>query len=175
MPAHNSWQLVVATMQSAASSFQKDADDALSRLEDDSSSNVVNVSRFARMQLVMTAVGGFSMLEGILEQSMGWTKPYQELEQRLRESGHASLADTLMTFKMAINVLKHGYGESYERLKRRSNLPFRVKLPEQQFFDEGDVSEIPGLILADHRFVHSCARVIEQAFTSLQIPSVEIS
>lgn len=173
MPAHNSWELIVAVMRKAGSSFQEQADEALEALKDDGSSNVVNVSRSISMQLVMTAVGGFSMLEGILEQSKGWTKPYQELERQLRASGHGAVADTFMSFRLAINVLKHGYGESYERLRKRSNLPFRLKAPESSFFEEGDIGEIPGLILVDHDFVQSCAETIEQTFTSLKIPRTD--
>ncbi len=174
MPALNSWTLIIAAMERAVSSAQKDADESLNRFRNDGSSNIVNALRSSRMQLVMAAVGGFAMLEGILEQSMGWKKPYQELEQQLRRSGQDALADSFMSFRMAINVLKHGFGESYERLTRRSNLSFRVKLSEGQFFDEGDVSEIPGLMLVDDRFVLACAQVIEQAFTSLQIPRLEV-
>jgi hypothetical protein len=161
-------------MLSAASSFQIEADATLDRLRADGSSNVVNTSRRSSMQLVMTAVGGFSMLEGILEQSMGWPKPFQELEQRLRDAGYVETSDRFNTFRLAINVLKHGSGESYDRLRKRNDLPFRIKLPGENFFDEGDISEIPGLVLVDMQFVHACAIAIEDAFTCLEIPSIDV-
>lgn len=174
MPAHSSWQLIVATMQHTAASFRRDDGDRLDRLQDEGSSHVVNVMRSAQMRMVMVAVGGFSMLEGILEQTMGWAAPFQELDRNLRDQGLASTADEFMTFRLAINVLKHGYGQSYERLLRRENLPFRVKARDEYFFEEGDVSEIPGLVLVDDDFVRSCALIIEKAFTELQLPRLDI-
>lgn len=174
MPAHSSWQLIVATMQGTASSFQSNADAMLERLKDDGSSAIVNGARATQMQMVMVAVGGFSMLEGILEQTRGWSAPFRELDEQLRAAGLNSIADEFLTYRLAINVLKHGYGDSYERLLQLSNLPFRVKGPDENFFDEGDVSEIPGLVLVDERFVHSCALAIEKALTALRIPALNI-
>jgi hypothetical protein len=58
--------------------------------------------------------------------------------------------------------LKHGRGRSYEALLAKSaNLPFRVKLPTQAFFDEGDVSEIFTLIEVDDSLIMGCAKVVE--------------
>lgn len=161
-------------MQITAASFRHDADETANHLEDDTSSLVVNSARLARMRMVMLAVGGFSMLEGILEQTRGWNAPFRELDQNLRTIGQAAIADEFMTYKLAINVLKHGYGDSYDRLLRRGNLPFRVKAQGQRYFDEGDVSEIPGLVLVDDQFVLSCAKVIEKAMIALRIPSLDI-
>lgn len=174
MPAHSSWQLIVATMQSTAASFRRDADDALSRVENDSSSDIVNVARSAQMQMVMIAIGGFSMLEGILEQTRGWASPFKELDQKLRAEGLTSIADEFTTYRLAINVLKHGYGNSYEQLLRRDNVPFRVKARDEYFFEEGDLGEIPGLVLVDHNFLLSCSHVIDKALTALRIPRLKI-
>ncbi len=126
------------------------------------------------MQMVMVAVGGFSMLEGILEQTRDWSSPFRELDDKLRKIGAASVANEFLAFRLAINVLKHGYGDSYERLLKKEGLPFRVKGKDQYFFDEGDVSEIPGLISVDVDFVHSCALAIEKAMTALRIPRSDV-
>lgn len=174
MPALNSWQLIVRTMRTAASAFQQDADETIAHLSESGSSEVINACRRATMNLVMVAVGGFSMLEGVLEQTRGWQHPYQELEHNLREKGNVALAQTFNNYRLAINVLKHGYGKSYERLLTQAGLPFRVKLPNEAFFDEGDVGEIPGLVLVDFAFVQSCAAVIEDAFTTLRIPRLDL-
>jgi hypothetical protein len=62
-----------------------------------------------------------------------------------------------------VNVLKHGRGRSYDALVAEAvTLPFRVKLPEEAFFNEGDVSEVSALIEVDDRFVLLCADVINQ-------------
>ena len=174
MAAKLSWQLIVTAMEITAASFRHDADETVNRLEDDTSSLVVNSARLAQMRMVMLAVGGFSMLEGILEQTRGWDAPFRELDQNLRAIGQAAMADEFMTYKLAINVLKHGYGDSYDRLLRRESLPFCVKAQGQSYFDEGDVSEIPGLVLVDDQFVLSCAQVIEKAMIALRIPGLDI-
>jgi hypothetical protein len=174
MPALSSWQLIVATMQRTASEFQHDAQSIMERLAEDGSSHVVNASRSAQMRMVMVAVGGFSMLEGILEQTRGWSLPFQEVDRQLRAKGLISIADDFTIYRLAINVLKHGYGDSYERLLRRTDVPFRVKSRDENFFDEGDVSEIPGLILVDENFVQSCSLVIQDAMIALRIGRSDI-
>jgi hypothetical protein len=64
-------------------------------------------------------------------------------------------------FKMAINVLKHGRGRSYNALLAKADsLPFKVKQPTQAFFNEGDVSEISTLIEIDDDLIIGCAEII---------------
>lgn len=174
MSAQSSWQLIVTAMRYTAAQFRQETDTMMSLLEEDGSSRVVNAARFSQMRMVMVAVGGFSMLEGILEQTKGWTAPFRELDQNLREIGEDRIADEFMAFRLATNVLKHGSGNSYERLLRCGALPFRVKSRDENFFDEGDVSEVPGLVLVDEQFVISCARAIENAMTVLRIPRLDI-
>ena len=143
-------------------------------MRDDGSTVIVNYARSAQMQMVMVAVGGFSMLEGILEQTRGWAEPFSQLDRKLRAKGLTSTADDFMIFRQAINALKHGAGPSYEQLVRRDNLPFRVKSLDENFFEEGDVSEIPGLVLVDKNFVLACSIVIEQVCTALEIPRLDV-
>ncbi len=58
-------------------------------------------------------------------------------------------------------MLKHGRGRSYDALvSKASALPFKIKLPTEAFFFEGDVSEISTLIEVDNEFVINCAQVI---------------
>ena len=174
MPAHSSWQLIVATMQRTASFLHRDAEEELHRLRDDGSSSIVNYSRSAQMQMVMVAVGGFSILEGILEQTRGWAEPFNQMDRELRAKGLGAIADDFMNFRQAVNVLKHGFGRSYEQLIQRDKLPFRVKKADENFFDEGDIAEIPGLVLVDKDFVLACSIMIEQVCEALEIPRLDI-
>lgn len=60
-------------------------------------------------------------------------------------------------------TLTHGRGKSYDALVANSeDLPFKIKLPNENFFFEGDVSEISTLIEVDDNFVLNCAELIEQ-------------
>lgn len=167
MPAHSSWQLIVSTMQTTVALFRRERDKTIALLENDGSSRIVNFARSDQMRMVMVAVGGFSMLEGILEQTRGWSSPFKRLDQELRAKGHISIADEFLDFRLAVNVLKHGSGDSYKRLLIRENLPFRVKMDDEHFFNEGDVSEIPSLVLVDDDFVYSCAVLIEKCMIAL--------
>lgn len=73
------------------------------------------------------------------------------------------LNSRFVTFVHAINVLKHGRGRSYDALVAADNdLPFRIKRPGEDFFSEGDVSEVATLIEVDDQFVRDCAAVIAQ-------------
>jgi hypothetical protein len=46
-----------------------------------------------------------------------------------------------------------------------NDLPFRIKRPGEDFFSEGDVSEVATLIEVDDRFVRDCAALIAQVAT----------
>ena len=62
---------------------------------------------------------------------------------------------------LAINVLKHGRGRSYDALVAKAKaLPFRIKQPDESFFFEGDVSEVSTLVEVDDAFVQHCGKVI---------------
>ena len=65
-------------------------------------------------------------------------------------------------------MLKHGRGKSYDTLVEKSGLlPFRIKLPRESFFDEGDITEVSTLIEVDDKFVLNCAELIEQVSKEL--------
>jgi hypothetical protein len=67
-----------------------------------------------------------------------------------------------------VNVLKHGRGRSYKDLvKKAGSLPFRVKLPGEAFFFEGDVAEVSTLVEVDDAFVKLCAEVIHDVSVAI--------
>ena len=54
-------------------------------------------------------------------------------------------------------------GRSYDTLVAKSStLSFKIKMPGEDYFDEGDVSEISTLIEVNDEFVLDCARLIEE-------------
>jgi hypothetical protein len=80
----------------------------------------------------------------------------------LGTKGETSLQEKFSDFQGAINALKHGRGRSYDALvAKAAGLPFKVKLPAEDFFNEGDVSEISTLIDVDDNFVRECASLIQ--------------
>jgi hypothetical protein len=52
----------------------------------------------------------FSLFEALLQREMGWTEPFKQLKENLKQTGDLELAETFDDYQLAINVLKHGAG-----------------------------------------------------------------
>src|SRR5688500_11775153 len=89
------------------------------RLQTHAETPSVNALRMLTMLRAILAIGSFSVLEAVLQQSKGWENPFGELDKRLRTNGLDALADRFAEHRNAINVLKHGRGRSYEALVKR--------------------------------------------------------
>ncbi len=122
-----------------------------------------------RLQKAVMAVGMFSIFEAILQDRLGSANGFEKAKHILKDSSNFSLLQKLEDYKNAINALKHGKGRSYEYLVgRQPNLDFRIKLPHEIHFNEGDVSEVTILVDVDDNFVMGCARVIEEVSSVLR-------
>lgn len=142
--------------------------DVIKQLETSGATRLVNALRMLRMQKAVLAVGMFSIFEGMLQDKLGWKEPFKDLGAYLKAHGQPELASTISDYYLAINVLKHGQGTSYDKLvARRAALEFTVGSPDEPY-DEGDVSEVPVLIDADEKFVRRCAELIEQAADTIR-------
>lgn len=116
-----------------------------------------------RLQYAVTAVGIFSIFEAELQGQLEAEDGFRALRRLLNEHGKDELLRRFDLFKHAVNVLKHGEGRSYEALRvYDGELPFRIRLPDQEFFEEGDCTEIGTLVLADDEFVRNCAELVHQ-------------
>jgi hypothetical protein len=114
-----------------------------------------------QLQKAIHTVGMFSMFEAILQDGLNCTDGFREAAQILDNEGEAALKERFEDLQMAINVLKHGKGRSYNALVAKAgNLRFRMKMPDEAFFAEGDVTEVSTLIEVDDAFVLRCAEVI---------------
>lgn len=79
----------------------------------------------------------------------------------LDDEGGLDMKERFDDLLLAVNVLKHGRGRSYNALVAKAEtLPFRIKLPDESFFFEGDVSEVSTLVEVDDAFVQFCGDVI---------------
>lgn len=123
----------------------------------------VNGLRTCSMAITIIAVGVIGTFEGMLQRHFGWADAYPELDKALKSVGRADLADRLLDHRLAVNVLKHGEGRSYERLlDRRALLPFAIKGKGEAFLEEGDVSEVGGLVDTRGPFVDQCIEIINE-------------
>ena len=131
-------------------------------LEDSAPTGAVKSLQMIQLQKAILAVGMFSMFDSRLQEHLHCEKGFRSAKDILNEAEKLDLLNRFKVFESGINVLKHGYGRSYDELVSKSkDLPFRIKLPDQALFEEGDVSEISTLIDVDDRFVLDCAEVIE--------------
>lgn len=138
-------------------------DEHFDSLKTGSSTIDVNGLRTCSMVMTITAVGLMGTFEAMLQQRTGWTDTYGELNKALRGGGRADLADRMNDVRLAINVLKHGEGSSYEKLLfRRGLLPFPIKGRGEAFFNEGDVSEVGGLVDTRGGFLDGCTELLNE-------------
>ena len=131
-------------------------------LETSAATSLVKTLQMIQLQKTILAVGMFSIFEANLQENLGCRNGFREAKRILDDEGKLVLKEQFDNFYLAINVLKHGRGDSYDALiVKVSVLPFRIKQPNEPFFFEGDVSEVSTLIEVDDAFVQLCADVIK--------------
>lgn len=139
-------------------------------LETSATTSLVMTLQMLQLQKAILAIGMFSIFESILQDGLGCSDGFREAANILDSKGETVLKERFHDLHLAINVLKHGRGRSYDALVVKSKiLPFRVKLPGEAFFCEGDVSEILTLIEVDDIFVLSCAAVIREVYEAIRL------
>lgn len=106
----------------------------------------VNSLLMATVQIEISVVGVFSLFEARMQHKFPNGPFFKKLRVHLIELGQAELATDVWYYYLAVNVLKHGSGSSYEELCKIPDLPFSIKQPGEFFFEEGDVAEPEGLI-----------------------------
>ncbi len=132
-------------------------------LQTSGETTLVDVIRMTQLQKAISAVGMFSMFEALLQDGLSCRDGFKGAEALLDQAGETALKERFVDLQLAINVLKHGRGRSYDVLIARADrLPFRIKRIGDTFFCEGDVAEIATLIEVDDAFVVHCAFVIRQ-------------
>jgi len=107
----------------------------------------------------------FSIFEANLQDKLSSTNEngFNLAKKFLAADGKLDTMEQFDNFYLAINVLKHGRGSSYDILVEKMKvkaLPFRIKLPDESFFFEGDASELSTLIEVDDAFVQNCGELI---------------
>ncbi len=134
----------------------------IQELENSAATSLVKNLQMINLHKVVLAVGMFSIFEAHLQDRLDCTDGFGEAKAILNQANENEISECFSDLILAINVLKHGKGRSYEALiKRTSSLQFRVKLPDESFFYEGDVSEVSTLVEVDDAFVELCSKSIE--------------
>ncbi|AHJ12961.1 hypothetical protein [Sulfurospirillum multivorans] len=138
-------------------------------LQTNGATSLVKTLQMIQLQKVILAVGMFSIFEANLQEGLDCTDGFGEAKKILDNEGKTDLKECFDNLILAINVLKHGRGRSYDTLIAKANtLPFRIKLPDEFFFSEGDVSEVSTLIEVNDMFVQHCGKVINDVSRAIR-------
>jgi len=130
-------------------------------LQTSAATSLVKTLQMIQLQKVILAVGMFSIFEASLQERLNCDQGFRGVSAMLEKQGEHELKEAFEDLAIAINVLKHGRGRSYDALVAKAEkLPFRVKLPHEAYFFEGDVSEVSTLVEVDDEFVQRCGNVI---------------
>ena len=139
-------------------------------LQSSAETRLIQALQMVQLQKARSAVGMFAIFDAEIQERLQCRHGFSEANQRLDAAGNRELRDLFVKLQQAVNVLKHGRGRSYDSLVPiAAKLPFRIMLPGEVFFNEGDVSEISTLIEVDDKFVLLCSDVIGQVSAALNI------
>lgn len=123
--------------------------------------SLVKTLQMIQLQKAILAVGMFSIFEASLQEGLSCSNGFCEAKKIMDDEGELDIKERFEVLFLAINVLKHGRGRSYDTLVAKAEtLPFKIKLPDESFFFEGDVSEVSTLVEVDDAFVQHCGDVI---------------
>ena len=138
-------------------------------LQTSAATTLVKILQMVQLQKAISAVGMLSIFDAILQNQLQCKDGFKEAGKILENQGEIKLKESFSNLQLAVNVLKHGKGRSYNDLvEKAATLPFRVKLPDEYFFNEGNVSEISTLVEVDDAFVLLCAEVIHAVSVAVQ-------
>ena len=130
-------------------------------LQTSGATSLVKTLQMIQLQKVILAVGIFSIFEASLQEGLSCRNGFDEAKRILDDEGELDMKERFDDLFLAVNVLKHGRGRSYNLLVAKAEtLPFRIKLPDESFFFEGDVSEVSTLVEVDDTFVQRCGDII---------------
>lgn len=141
----------------------------IEELQTSASTILVKNLQMIQLQKAIFAVGIFSLFESMMQDRFSCENVFKEVKKYLKKKGNNTLLERFNDYYLAINVLKHGRGKSYNELvERYESLPFNIKLEDESFFNEGDVSEINTLIEVDNNFVLECANLLVEVCKEIE-------
>ncbi len=137
-------------------------DKTIEELQTSGATSLVKILQMIRLDKVIFGIGIFSIFEALLQDRLSCNNGFAEAKNILQQSGETTLLEQFSDLELAVNALKHGRGRSYNALVAKSGgtLSSQVKKPSDNFFNEGDVSEVTALIVVDDKFINDCVEVI---------------
>ncbi len=172
---HQFGELISRSIGFVMAQLDKLQSETIDELQSSAATVHIKYLQAINLQMVINVVGAFAIFEAHLQDQFEMKDgketqyAFDEARKRLKAKGLNDLENRFGIIIEAIHVLKHGKGKSYEKLLSRGNLPFRIKQPDESFFEEGDVSEVQTLIYVDRKFVTDCLEVVDAVSYELGI------
>lgn len=158
---HNFTELVDSCTNFTLETLREVNERTIEALQTSSATSLVKTLQMIQLQKAILAIGMFSIFEANLQEGLNCRNGFDEAKKILADEGELYMKERFDDFSQAINVLKHGRGRSYDALAAKAEtLPFKIKLLDESFFFEGDVSEVLTLVEVDDAFVQRCSSVI---------------
>lgn len=158
---HNFSELVESSIAFSLNALNAAQKNAIDGLQISAATSLVKTLQMVQLQKAISAVGMFSMFDAILQEQLQCPDGFKAAGELLEAQDEKALNQRFSDLRLAINVLKHGRGRSYDMLVKKSvSLEFQVRQPDEAFFNEGDVAEISTLVEVDDQFLLLCAEVI---------------
>ena len=85
-------------------------------LQTSAATTLVKTLQMVQLQKAISAVGMFSMFDAILQNQLQCKDGFKEAGKLLESQGEIELKENFSNLQLAVNVLKHGKGRSYNDL-----------------------------------------------------------
>ncbi|MDK2082708.1 hypothetical protein [Aliarcobacter butzleri] len=165
---HNFNELIQYSTSFNLTSINKETKNLYRNLTTNANTSNIKMLQMIELQKVIISIGMFSMFDAIVQNELNCKNGFKRINEILIDKNEIELQNSFQDLSMAINVLKHGKGRSYESLlKRIDSLKFKIKKYDEIFFDEGDISEVNTLIKVDDEFVLYCSDVIHEVYNAV--------
>lgn len=165
---HNFNELIQYSTSFNLTSINKETKNLYRNLTTNANTSNIKMLQMIELQKVIISIGMFSMFDAIVQNELNCKNGFKRINEILIDKNEIELQNSFQDLSMAINVLKHGKGRSYESLlKRIDSLKFKIKKYDEIFFDEGDISEVNTLIKVDDEFVLYCYDVIHEVYNAV--------
>lgn len=165
---HNFYELAYRCTYYSLGMINEVSEKAQKILDDTGSTPPVKTLQALNLQRMIHAVGMFSIFEAHLQRWIGCKNGFREAELILEQAGEHALKEDFYNCYLAINALKHGDGDSYNKLKTKfSTLKFVVDTPTTPAYIEGDVANVIGLVRVDDTFIEHCLELIDKVSTCI--------
>lgn len=167
---HNFSELIYRCATFTLDTLNELEEKTINSLQTTGATSLVKTLQMIRLEKIILAVGMFSVFEALIQNRLNCNNGFEGAKNILKQNGDLEVLSRIENLELAINALKHGKGRSYNAIlaKGVESLKLKVKPSDEQYFDEGDVSEVSTLIDVNNNFIDDCVEVIKLVSKSIE-------